>query len=344
MKISICIPQYNRIRYLLKSLEQIADQSYPDMEIVISDDASSDNTSTEIARLKESYKYPIRYHAHPVNVGYDANLRKSLELATGRYCLVLGNDDSLQFADGIAGLVSFLEQNDFPEIGFCNYVEDSDPGSIIERASASRVVGKGEAVASRIYRSFSFVGGVIIRKDTFDAVNTAALDGSIYVQIYFAARIISSGGRCFTYAVPLVRKDIRVGEERADSYRDKLIRKWSDLRPLDGGLKSMAGAVLTGFRDAGANMESATYTILKNIYRFTYPYWLIDYRGNKAFVAAIGMVKGLRPSLVPQLRELNLFRRMKIRCLYFFSTAIGLTLPVPLFRKWKQAIYRIIKK
>ena len=85
MKISLCIPQYNRIQYLLKNLSVIAQQTYPDIEVVISDDASTDNTEEEIARMMSGYKYPIIYHRHPVNIGYDANLRKSLELATGDY-------------------------------------------------------------------------------------------------------------------------------------------------------------------------------------------------------------------------------------------------------------------
>jgi glycosyltransferase involved in cell wall biosynthesis len=38
MKISICIPHYNRIEYLLKSLKIIEQQSYKNVEIVISDD------------------------------------------------------------------------------------------------------------------------------------------------------------------------------------------------------------------------------------------------------------------------------------------------------------------
>lgn len=40
MKISICIPQYNRIAFLLKNLEYIAKQTYSNIEVVISDDCS----------------------------------------------------------------------------------------------------------------------------------------------------------------------------------------------------------------------------------------------------------------------------------------------------------------
>src|SRR5882762_3647511 len=124
MKISLCIPQYNRIQYLLKNLSIIALQSYADIEVAISDDASTDNTEEEITRFTKTYKYPIVYFRHPVNVGYDANLRKSLEMANGDYCIMMGNDDTLKGADAISNLVNFLEKNKLPELGFCNYVED----------------------------------------------------------------------------------------------------------------------------------------------------------------------------------------------------------------------------
>jgi glycosyltransferase involved in cell wall biosynthesis len=344
MKISLCIPQYNRIEILLKNLSLIAEQTYPAIEVTISDDASTDSTRQEIEKLIPHYKYPILYYNQPVNIGFDANLRKSLELATGDYCLILGNDDSLNLPDGIEKLASFLEKNGRPEIGFCNYVEEDSPAVVIERASATRVIGSGEKVALKFYRSFSFVAGIIIRKDIFDAVNTAKMDGSIYVQIYFASRIIGAGGSFFMIAEPLVRKDLRIGETRTNSYRDTLIKKWKDLKPLDGGLPSMAGATIEGFKDAGLGNRNIIYTVFKNIYQYTYPYWLIDYRGNGALVAAVGMVQGLRPGSFKQWKELDFFRRCKIRLIYGSATLVGLLLPVSLFRKLKHSIYKMIKK
>jgi len=62
MKISICIPQYNRIQFLLKSLQIIELQNYDEIEIVISDDCSQDDTETLINNLIPIYKYPIHYY------------------------------------------------------------------------------------------------------------------------------------------------------------------------------------------------------------------------------------------------------------------------------------------
>lgn len=343
MKVSLCIPQYNRIQYLLKNLSILEKQDYPNIEIIISDDASSDNTEEEIKKLIPTFKYPIIYYRHQKNVGYDANVRKSLELATGEYCIMLGNDDTIRIEQGISQLVAFLESNNKPEIGFCNYAEDQNTEVQIIRASQTRVVGTGQAVALQYYRSFSFVGGVIFRKDIFDKVNTNKVDGSVYVQMYFAALIITNGGRLFMYKPILVLKDIRIEGSMANSYRDSLMKSWKELKPIDGGLKQVIWAVVEGFKDAGINVREVSYKILKNIYQFTYPFWLIDYRSNGSFVGAVAIMKGLKPSSVPQLNSLSSFEKLKIKGYYFFSTVIGLLLPIFIFNKLKNRVYKRLK-
>ena len=343
MKISICIPQYNRIEYLLKNLEIIEKQTYPDVEIIISDDCSTDRTEEEIRGLK-SYKFPIIYHRNTTNIGYDANVRKSLELASGRYCMLIGNDDSLFMEDGLQKLAVFLQRNDYPEIGFCNYVEFTKPGEIIKRASTSQVVGSGPQVALNFYRSFSFVAGVVIRKDVFDAVNTDKMDGSIYVQMYIAARVIGGGGRFFMFAEPVVLKDIQIEGKIVNSYRDTLPKKWKDFKVADGGFRNVVRAVVEGFKDAGVASSGIRFQVLKGIYKYTYPYWLLDYRYNNSFVAAVGLMKGLKPSAMPFVDELKNAERMKIYYYYYLSSSIGLTFPPGIFKKIKNSVYNLIKR
>jgi glycosyltransferase involved in cell wall biosynthesis len=344
MKISLCIPQYNRIQYLLKNLSFIAMQNYPDIEVVISDDASIDNTEEEINKMAYDYKYPLIYFRHPVNVGYDANLRKSLELATGDYCIMMGNDDTLSGEDGIKKLVDFLQKKTMPELGFCNYTEDKSPDTVMARAFCTEIMGSGEAVALKYYRSFSYVAGIIIRRDVFNRVNTSKADGSVFVQMYFAARIITEGGRFFMYNEPLIIKDIRIDGSMANSYRDTLMKKWSEFKPIDGGLKQVVWAVIEGFKDAGADIKTVTYKVLKNIYRITVPYWLIDYRSNGSFVGAVAMAKGVNPSGFTQYITLDIFQKIKIKGYYYFSILIGFLVPVFVFKKLKPAIYKLIKK
>jgi len=323
MLISLCIPQFNRINFLKISLKKLAEQDYPDVEIVISDDASSDNTEEEINDIMKSYKFPIKYHRFDVNQGYDRNLRKSLEMASGVYCFILGNDDTLSDSGAMTRLAGFLKKSGLPDVGFCNSADYLNPANITYRAIKSKVIGSGVEVALSYYSSFSFVAGIIYKKQSFDTVNTNKFDGSIYTQIYLATLIIARGGRLFTYAEPLVHSDIRINNQIANSYRDSLPKKWEEFKELDGGLPSYAHVVFHALKDANPANTNNNYKIIKRIYLYTYPYWLIDYRKNKAHVAAKGLKNGLRLKSFKNLSDLTKVQKLKLKTMHYISSMVG---------------------
>ncbi|MDR2425599.1 MAG: glycosyltransferase family 2 protein [Endomicrobium sp.] len=95
-ELSICIPAYNREKYLKEALDSIINQldntNRDKVEICISDNASQDNTK----ELVESYKlkHPhIIYFRWDKNMGADNNYLKSVEISSGKYCWILGSDD-----------------------------------------------------------------------------------------------------------------------------------------------------------------------------------------------------------------------------------------------------------
>jgi len=344
MKVSICIPQYNRIEYLLKNLDILSKQTYQNIEIVISDDFSSDTTKETILALSSTYRFPIIYNRNEPNLGYDRNLRKSIELATGDYCFILGNDDTLFNETSIEFLVAFLKKNNLPEIGFCNYVEEQNPSIVYERAPYTGVIGSGYNIALKYYRSFSFVAGIIWKKEWFDKVNTDKFDKSIYVQIYLAMLIILKGGRLFLIKEPLVLKDIGIPGKTVNSYRDKISRKWKNFKVTDGGLPRVINVSATAVKDAGMDEKKATYKIIKDIYLITYPFWIIDYKKNNAFVAAIGLICGMFPTKIKNLSSISLFKKLLIYCCFLLSTFFALLIPVWFFDRLKPALYKAIKK
>lgn len=345
LKISVCIPQYNRIDFLKIALKEIEVQTYNNIEICIADDASTDNTKEEIEELKKKYKFPISYHRFETNQGYDRNLRKSMELASGDYCFILGNDDSLSDNGAIARLATFIQANNYPDVGFCNSSDYVHTDDVQIRAKTTQVIGSGANVALKYYSSFSFVAGLIFKKQAFNQYNTDAYDRSIYVQIYLATAIIANGGKLFTFAEPLVRKDIRVNDQIANSYRDTLPRKWKDFRPLDAGLPSYSKVAFIGITAQNPiGKHQIAYKILKRIYLFTYPFWLIDYRHNKAFVASIGLAKGLTPPKFAFYKTLRFTDMAKIHTIYLLGSFAGLLMPVWMFNRLKKSFYSIAKK
>lgn len=341
MKITVCYIQYNRIECLLESLKILEDQTYPYIDVVISDDASTDDTELKITELLSNYKYPITYSRLEKNCGYDRNFRRSVELATGDYCFVLGNDDAIVGEGSIAFLVDFLIKNNYPTIGFTNYYDFSDPDSIIERAKETKLIGTGLDVALKHYNSFSFVGGLIYKKDVFERYNTEIHDGSIYAQIYIGTAMIIGGETLFSIKEPLVGKDILVNETRANSYRDNLIRSWSKFKIVDAGLPSVINVVVSSLENVSQGTSKNIFKVFKKIYTRTMPYWIMNYKENKALPSAVGLFFGLFPSTNKNTQRLRNQHKIYLYFIYLIFGLSAVIIPVYIFKKFEKVLYSL---
>lgn len=89
-KISVCVPTYNHGRYLSKALDSILGQSLQDIEIIISDDASTDDTPAIVAQVHDER---LRYVRQARNMGIAENRNRCLAMARGQYITWLDSDD-----------------------------------------------------------------------------------------------------------------------------------------------------------------------------------------------------------------------------------------------------------
>jgi len=343
IKLSICIPQYNRIKFLLESLRVLESQTYEHIEIVISDDCSKDDTEQSILQLRETYRFPIIYSRSKTNLGYDRNLREAIGLATGDYVLILGNDDTINPDCDLKDLIAFIEQNDFPDIGFINYFEE-ETREIIRRAQTTGILGSGPEVALKYYSCFSFVGGIVMKRSVFLQYNTNRFDGSIFTQIYLACVIMASGHVLFSIETPMIIKDILPLEQNRLSFKDNLPRKWKDYKKLNAGLPSVLNVMLSGFQDTGTLTQEVVYKAFRKIYSNTLPFWIMEYKKQKALPAAVGIIQGMYPPAVKNSDLLSAFNLFRIGSLYCFTSMASLLFPLGLFEKIRPAIYNWIKK
>ena len=344
MKISICVPQYNRINYLLRSLAIIERQTYSDIQISISDDCSTDNTVDEIKELIPKYKFPIVFGRNEKNLGYDRNYRKCIEMASGDYALVIGNDDSLVNDNAIEVLVNFLKMKNYPDIGFCNLIEERTGGTLIKRAMSSKVIGSGADVALQNYSCFSFVGGLIYKRETFLKYNTPKYDGSIYAQMYLGVYMIAKGATLFSLQEALVLKDMLLDGGFRKSYRERIAKKWSEFRVVDGGLPSVINVLIGALRDSETLTQKRAYHIFRRIYLITFPHWILDYKENDALPEAIGLMVGLNPRKNGNYQLLNSPNKIFIFVFYLSSSLLALITPVFLFKRFKQRLYSFFKR
>jgi glycosyltransferase involved in cell wall biosynthesis len=93
-KVSIIIPTYNRAHYLRSSIDSALAQDYSNLEIIISNNASTDNTSEVVTAYLGDTR--VKHFRNATNIGMYPNQRKALyEYATGDWALMLDDDDYL---------------------------------------------------------------------------------------------------------------------------------------------------------------------------------------------------------------------------------------------------------
>jgi len=93
--LSICIPTYNRAKFIGETILSITSQASDNVEIVIVDGASTDNTEEVVNRFRNIFKN-IVYYRRQNNMGVDRDMAKTVELASGEYCWLLSSDDVLK--------------------------------------------------------------------------------------------------------------------------------------------------------------------------------------------------------------------------------------------------------
>ena len=114
VRVSIGVPVYNGENFLAQALDSILAQTFTNFEIIISDNASTDNTQ-QICLTYAAKDNRIRYHRNQKNLGAAPNFNRLVELAQGEYFKWAAHDDLLA--------PSYLEK--------CVRVLDDDPGVVV---------------------------------------------------------------------------------------------------------------------------------------------------------------------------------------------------------------------
>ena len=116
-KISIIIPTYNREKLIYKSIESVLNQTYKNLELLVIEDGSNDNTKKEIYQLKDNR---IRYIKLRKNKG--ANYARNLGIikSVGEYIAFLDSDDIYCF-NKIEKQIKNIEKNK-SNFDFCKVI------------------------------------------------------------------------------------------------------------------------------------------------------------------------------------------------------------------------------
>lgn len=92
--LSVIVPNFNHAQFLPRSLGAIVSQSAPPLEVLVMDDASTDNSVEVIEALAKEH-HNIRLVRNEKNLGVMANVNRGISLAQGQYVLSSGADDEV---------------------------------------------------------------------------------------------------------------------------------------------------------------------------------------------------------------------------------------------------------
>jgi len=221
LRLSICIATRNRAHLVGEALENIGNQLSGEVEVVVVDGASTDNTA-EVVEAKR-LRYPqIRYCPQSSNSGIDGDFDKAVEFARGEYCWPMSDDDLL--VDGaVKRVLGLLETR--PDLLIVDVEVRSDDFTevLIERRLPFRGVrryeaGDSEKLFVECAQHLTYIGGAIVRRSVWIARERRSYYGTefIHAGVIFQAPF---SGAAVALGEPLVRLRYGVAGWKARSFK-----------------------------------------------------------------------------------------------------------------------------
>jgi len=105
--VSVCVPTYNRATYLKKAISSVLEQTFKNYELIIVDNASTDETRDVVASFNDAR---ISYYRNTENIGMVRNWNRCIELSCGEYINIF-HDDDVMLRENIESKVRMLQAN-----------------------------------------------------------------------------------------------------------------------------------------------------------------------------------------------------------------------------------------
>jgi abequosyltransferase len=245
-KLSICIPTYNRAKYLKELFESFLVQERLDqVEIIVSDNCSTDDTAELVNSYKD--KFPsLTYHVNSKNVGPERNFLISNEYGTADYVWLFGSDDALS----VGSLSQILDAlKDRPDIILSDRMNCdiqlnpkktnhwlSCPGKLFDTTRKEDLVEFLEHAQS-VGAIFSFITSNIYKRSLFNGYDPAPFFGTQYVHVPPLLLNVVNGGKLLYVDKPLIL--CRGGNDsfHHGSYLDRILLDWKGYGKLLSVLK-----------------------------------------------------------------------------------------------------------
>ena len=181
-KLSIAIPIYNgaeKVKMLLKSIysNHVSETLF---DVVISDNASSDNLSDDLKAYQ--HKENFHYFRNSTNIGPDKNFLKCVEVSNSEYVWIIGDDDYL-YPNAISEVLKFLNENYEAVVVNYSLIRENVKVERIIPERDSLELNSVEEVIQKIGLPMNFLSCTIHKKRTFLSIDSSHLMKSFWLQL-----------------------------------------------------------------------------------------------------------------------------------------------------------------
>ncbi|HTD32661.1 MAG TPA: glycosyltransferase [Candidatus Elarobacter sp.] len=129
--ISILIPNYNYVKYVATAVDSALAQTYPNVEVIVSDNCSTDG-AWELLNERYGGEPRVRLYRNETNIGMARNFDRLLELARGEYVMCLSSDDFL-FPQHLIQLAEVFAREPRLDVVYCNAYFANDEGVVYSK-------------------------------------------------------------------------------------------------------------------------------------------------------------------------------------------------------------------
>lgn len=261
-KLSICIGTFNRAEFIGATLESIIAQTTSECEIVVLDNASTDDTQTVVSEYARRFDY-LQYVRQDSNKGLDRNYDDAVGLARGEYCWLMSDDDLLK-PGSVERVLMALRPDLSLILANVEYLNSNMSRTLQRRMfdfESDRIYGPEEMdrLFSEADDGLWYIGAVIIKREIWLARERERYYGSLFIHVAVVFQE-NLPGKALVIAEPLI--SYRMGN--ANSYSSQLVEilfvKWPAL------VASLA-------------VSETIKRKLRSAEPWRHPYWLLVLRG-----------------------------------------------------------------
>lgn len=149
MRVSIIIPTFNRANYLEEAISSALAQDYENLEVIVSDNASTDNTEQVVKLFARNSK--LKYFRNTENIGMVGNWHKAIfELCTGEWFLILSDDDILTNPKFVSKAVEIIKSSAEVKVVYSqSYIYDQALNTVAHLKPPFKTIEDGTFVFSK---------------------------------------------------------------------------------------------------------------------------------------------------------------------------------------------------